>query len=69
MSVRLKDLNTVEWHTLNRLARSVAHVKFDTEALARLLELGLAERKPGGFVISAAGQDLIAPLKARTDRR
>ena len=65
MSVRLRDLNTVEWHTLTRLSRSNPHMKFDDEALARLLELGLAERRAGGFGLSLAGQDLLAPLRAR----
>ena len=69
MAVRLRDLNTVEWHTLTRLARGVAGMRFDDEALAHLLELGLAERRSGGFAISAAGQFLLAPLKARLAQR
>jgi hypothetical protein len=69
MTVRLRDLNTVEWHTLNRLARGVPHLKFDDEALASLLELGLAERKPGGFGLSASGQHLLNPLRAKSGQR
>jgi hypothetical protein len=69
MAVRLRDLNTVEWHTLNRLARGASPVKIDDEALASLLQLGLAERKGGGFVLSPSGQDLLGPLRARPATR
>jgi hypothetical protein len=69
MAVRLRDLNTVEWHTLTRLARGTAGMRFDDEALAHLLELGLAERRAGGFAISAAGQGLLAPAKVRSGQR
>jgi hypothetical protein len=69
MSVRLRDLNTVEWHTLIRLGRGVPDLNFNDEALARLLDLGLAERRSGGFGISAVGQSLISPVKARAAQR
>ena len=69
MAVRLRDLNTVEWHTLTRLARGVIGSKYDDEALAGLLQLGLAERRNGGFTLSAAGQFLLASIKARPAAR
>jgi len=69
MAVRLRDLNTVEWHTLMRLAKGNPGLKFDDEALASLLGLGLAERKAGGFVISPAGTFLLGPVKARSGQR
>jgi len=69
MAVRLRDLNTVEWHTLRRLSRGIPDLKFNDEALAHLLELGLAERRPGGFGISANGQFLLNPVKAKSAPR
>ena len=66
MTVRLRDLNTVEWHTLTRLARGMPYLKFDDEALAHLLELGLAERKGGGFGVSLGGQQLLSSVKAKS---
>jgi hypothetical protein len=69
MGLRLTDLNTAEWHTLARLDRSGPIPNIATEAVFRLIELGLAERQGGGIGVTRAGKELLATAKPKTPPR
>jgi hypothetical protein len=69
MGLRLTDLNTAEWHTLTRLERGGPLPNVATEAVVRLIELGLAERQPGGIGMTRAGKNLLASAKPGSQGR